>query len=76
MIGRSSPFAIARVKNVRFSSPRAGSPKEIFETPSTVLHPSVSCTIRTALMVSYAVSCSADAVNVKQSINTRSLGMP
>ena len=75
-MGRSSPFASASAKNVWFSAPLCGRPKEMLETPSTVFSPSSSCTIRTASSVSYAASCSAEAVSTRQSMNTLSFGMP
>ena len=48
----------------------------MLETPSTVLTPKRSFTMRTAFRVSRTASCWALAVRVRQSIYTSSRGMP
>ena len=70
MIGRSRPLWSAIVRNVLVMSSRFGRPKEIFETPRTVLRPSSFLTLLRAFSVSIAPSCSAEAVSVRQSIKT------
>ena len=76
MMGKSRPCAIASVRNPAVIFPRAGRPKEIFDTPNTQCSPSRSRTICMAFNVSTALSCSAETVSVRQSINTSSLRMP
>ena len=75
-MGRSSPRAMAMVKKVLFISSRQGRPKEILDTPSTVLSPSSDFTRARASSVLTACSCWADTVRVRQSIKTSSLGIP
>lgn len=48
----------------------------MLDTPRTVFKPNSVLTLLTALSVSTTPSCSADAVSVRQSINTSSLGIP
>ena len=76
MIGSVRPLWSAIVRNVRVISSRFGRPNEIFETPSTVLSPSSVLTLWRALRVSITPSCSAEAVSVRQSMKTSSLGIP
>ncbi len=76
MIGRSSPMVKAIVKKLWFIKGLFGRPNEIFDTPRTVLSPSLFFTIETAFKVSIAAFCSADTVKVKQSMYKSRLGMP
>ena len=75
-MGKSRPCAIANVKKLVVISVRFGKPKEILDTPSVQCSPNRSRTICMALSVSTALSCSADTVKVRQSINTSSFGIP
>ena len=76
MIGRVRPLCSAIVRNVRVIVSRFGRPKLILETPRTVLSPSSLWTRFRALIVSITPSCSAEAVRVRQSMNTSSRGIP
>ena len=76
MMGRSSPFSSAMVRNVRVTASRFGRPKEMLETPRTVFSPSSVLTRWSASRVSFAPSCSADAVSVRQSMYTSRFGIP
>lgn len=75
-MGRSRPQVMAMVRNVWLTRGRAGRPKEMLDTPSTVFSPSSSLTRRRASSVWEAPSCSAEAVRVRQSIYTSSRRMP
>ena len=55
---------------------RAGRPKEMLLTPSTVCRPSSSWTTRSAFSVWAACSCWAETVRVRQSMSTSSFGIP
>ena len=76
MMGRVSPASMAAARKALVTSIRFGRPKEILLTPSTVFSPSSSRTRRTAFRVSFACSCWAETVSVRQSIQTSSLGIP
>ena len=75
-MGRSSPLVMAMVRKFWFTRGRAGRPKEIFDSPSTVFRPSSFLTRSKASSVWDAPSCSADTVRVRQSIYTSSRRMP
>lgn len=75
-MGRSRPAAMAMVRKFWLIRGRAGSPKEMLDTPSTVFRPSSPFTRRRPSRVWAAASCSAETVRVRQSMYTSSRRMP
>ncbi len=75
-MGRSNPMVMAMVRKFWLTRGRAGRPKEMLDTPSTVFSPNSAFTRRRASSVWDAASCSADTVRVRQSMYTSSRRMP
>ena len=75
-MGRSSPADMAMVRKFWLMRGRAGRPKEMLDTPSTVLRPNSVFTRRRPSRVCTAPSGSAETVRVRQSMYTSSLRSP
>ena len=76
MIPAVSPFCIAIAQKQLLTIGRLGSPKEIFDTPRTVLTPNSSRTLFNASRVTFAPSFSELMVMVSTSITISFLSIP